>query len=120
MANCRSCEAIPDALMDRLLRSSHEEQQREERAEAVREIDRDPASLDQAGEARQRLGAPRDGQVERAPEAIVGLHGIARRRIERRREVALDQEERLEDLPYRLPEAFGGVLHARRLQGKPA
>ena len=34
--------------------------------------------------------------------------------------MTLDPEERLEDLPYRLPEAFGGVLHSRRLQREAA
>src|SRR6185369_5618859 len=89
-------------------------------AEAVREIDGNPALLDLSRGSGEELGAPRDGQVECAPEMVVHLDRVAGSQIEWRRQVAFDAEERLEDLAYRLPEAFGGVLHARRLQRKPA
>ena len=66
------------------------------------------------------VGAAHDRQVEPVPEVIVDRDRVARLRVERRRQVALHPEERLEDLADRLAEALGRVLHARRLQRKAA
>ena len=60
------------------------------------------------------------GQVQPVPRVVGRRDRIARLRVERRRQVALDTEERLEHLADRLAEAFGGVLHARRLLREPA
>ena len=54
------------------------------------------------------------------PEVVAERHLVLRLRVERRRQRALDAEERLEHLPDRLPEALGGILHARRLQREAA
>ena len=54
-----------------------------------------------------------DRQVEPVPDAIADRDAVARRAVERRRQLALHGEERLEDLADRLAEAFRRVLHAR-------
>ena len=52
-------------------------------------------------------------QIERAPDAIADHDAVARRAIERRRQLALHVEERQEDVANRLTETFRRVLHAR-------
>src|SRR5690348_12158806 len=101
-------------------RSSHEEEERNERHEAIAEIDGDPALLDTADEARGALGSSRDRFVDHAPEMILDAHVIARLPVEGRRQLAMHAKEGLEHLPDRLAEALGGVLHARGLAREAA
>ena len=49
------------------------------------------------------------------PEMILDRDAIDGFRVERRRQLALHAEERLEDLPDRLAEALGRILHPRGL-----
>src|SRR5207253_6877124 len=107
---------VPRAASGSRRSSSNEEQQGEQREEAVRQINRDPTLLNQSDDARRELGRVRDRQKDPGPERITDAHEIARRCVERRRQVSLDAEEGLEYLPDRLSKAFCRVLHSRRLQ----
>src|SRR5260221_602072 len=117
IASCSNCERKPVSV---IAGSPDKEKQRQQRAEAVGQVHGDPALLDQADQPRQCFGAARDRQVEPVPEVVAERHLVRRFRVERRRQNALDAEERLEHLPDRLPEALGGILHTRRLQREAA
>src|SRR5690242_13872549 len=64
-ATCSSCEASAPKLI--ALSSPHEEQQRDQRHEAVAEIDADATLLQQAHHASEHLDDAGDGQVEPRP-----------------------------------------------------
>ena len=85
-----------------------------ERDEAVEEIDRDAPLLQDGDRIREPLHETTERLVEPPPDTVRDRDAIARCAIERRGELALDREERLEDVADRLAEAFGGVLHPRR------
>src|SRR5438552_1694360 len=82
-------------------RSSDEEQERQQRAKAVGQVDRDSTLLDHSRETGQHFGAPDDGEVEHVPPGVADLHRVSRREIEWRRQMALESEKRFEYLPDR-------------------
>src|SRR5882672_4188546 len=94
---------------------AHEQQQHDQRREAVKEIDVDAAVLEASDQRRYALVQPRHRQVKPIPQPVLGDGVIDRPGIERGRHFPSDAEERLEDLLDRLTEAFGCVLHAGSL-----
>ena len=92
----------------------------DQRQEAVEQVDRDAALLQQRRPAATAARRSGDGQVEPVPELVVDDDAVARLAVEGRRQLALHAKERLEDLADRLAEALGRVLHARGLPREAA
>ena len=86
----------------------------------IQEIGRDAALLQQADDARRRLGDAGDRHVEPLPEVIGDDESVRGLRIERTRKVPFNAEKGLEYQPDRLAESLGRVLHARIQQREAA